>query len=303
MNANPPIVVFAYKRPEELRRCLESLESNYGANNHKLFIIIDGPKSDEDKDLVKECQLVASEIWNFEEVLVSKSSSNAGLSNSIKKGLQEIFVSHERAIIVEDDLVLHTKFLEFMSQGLMVYAKDLSVASIQGFSLIERKDGNAYFLPGADCWGWATWRDRWNSVTWDSKFNLEKIKSSNLEKSFNYENSYNFTKLLELNTKGKIDSWAIDWQASMFLQHRLSLYPPFNLVQNDGEGSGATNTKTFSKELPVVSRKSDWYIPTEVSVIPVIYASVVVAYSRFIQKKRFIRTVLRKIKTINKIQT
>jgi hypothetical protein len=303
MNTHPPIVVFAYKRPEELRRCLESLESNSGANNHKLYIIIDGPKSDEDKDLVKECQLVASEIWNFEEVLVSKSSSNSGLSNSIKKGLQDIFVTHERAIIVEDDLVLHTKFLEFMSQGLMVYAKDLTVASVQGFSLIEREDGNAYFLPGADCWGWATWRDRWNRVTWDSKFNLEKIKSSNLEKSFNYENSYNFTKLLELNTQEKIDSWAIDWQASMFLQRRLSLYPPFNLVQNEGEGSSSTNTKTISKGLPVLSGKSDWYMPTEVTVIPVIYASVVMAYSRFIQKNRFIRTVLRKIKAIYSIQT
>ena len=296
--AKPPIVVFAFNRPNRLQQCLVSLESNFSAQEYEVYIFIDGPKFDNDATLVNKCREVAHSSWNFRDIQVINNEVNLGLSSSIKKGLAHVFEAHDAAIILEDDLTVHNLFLEFMTMSLFNFANDKRIASVQGFSLIERDDGFGYFLLGADCWGWATWRDRWTSVNWDSKSNLDAITASKKEREFNFENSYNFTKLLEMNSVGAIDSWAINWQASMFLQGRMSLYPPFNLVQNDGSGSKSTHTKNLSSRLTSISSKSEWRFPQEVGVKPEIYNSVVRSYSNFIERNRIIRRIGRKFKRI-----
>jgi len=298
MSKKPPIAIFAYKRPFELQKCLESLQLNKNAEEYTAYVFIDGPKSDKEKVLVDECKQVAFKDWKFKEVIISTNENNLGLARSIRFGLDKVFSTNESAIIIEDDLILHERFLEFMSLCLTTFNDNVKVASVQGFSLINQLDNFAYFLPGADCWGWATWRNRWNNVNWDSASNLKEIVDTNRERQFNFENSYNFSKLLELNSLGLIDSWAIDWQASMFLQGRLSVYPPYNLVQNIGSGIKSTNTKSFSRKLPALSLKSEWTIPSTASVNPEIYKLVVKAYSNYIEKNRVMRLAVRKIKNM-----
>ncbi len=272
---NPPIAVFGFTRYEELSKCLLSLENNEGASEFPVYIFIDGPRTELDLEPIKKTFAVASRTWGFKSVEVACSDKNLGLSNSIKAGLDSIFKLHDSVIVIEDDLVLHSKFLDFMVKGLDKYSSEKLVASVQGFSLIDQTSDQSYFLQGADCWGWATWRDRWESICWDSDALISQIKKSGKAKSFNFENTYNFMRLLELNSRKEIDSWAILWQASMFLQERVSLYPPFNS-----------------------STRSLWTYPIRVSMDAGNYEKVVRAYSGFFPKRHLLRRIKRRFQRI-----
>jgi hypothetical protein len=197
---------------------------------------------------------------------------------------------------LEDDLIVHDIFLNFMNESLNRYAGTPEIASVQGFSIIERKDREGYFLKGADCWGWATWREQWESVDWNSNELLAQIKKSKKVKEFNYQNSYNFLELLRLNSEGKIDSWAIDWQASMFLQGRYSLYPPFNLVENAGHGTDATNTSQDLSNFRVPFDRSVWSYPNRVFVDHDILNLVGDKYLTFYQRPLFVSKMIRFVK-------
>lgn len=289
----PPILVFGFNRPSKLRECLIALEENEGAELFSLHIFIDGPRDSNDLESNKECFSVASAEWKFRDKNITTRSRNLGVADSIRSGLAKIFEDHESAIIIEDDLVLHSQFLNFAVEGLEKYRKNKQIASIQGFSLIEKQDSECYFLQGADCWGWATWKDRWEKVNWDSRELLNEIEVSGRAKSFNFENSYNFLRILKLTDVGKVDSWAILWQASMFLQNRVSVYPPFNLVLNHGFNESATHTKSRPQGLPEISTNNIWSFPDEAKVDSETYARVVDAYTQFIPKKHWMRKIKR----------
>ncbi|ASY22052.1 glycosyltransferase [Candidatus Planktophila versatilis] len=289
----PPIAVFGFIRHEELSNCLSSLENNEGASEFPVYIFIDGPRTESDLEPLKKSCAVASGVWGFKSVEVKFNNRNLGLSNSIRAGLDSIFKLHDSVIVIEDDLVLHSKFLDFMVIGLEKYSSEKLVASVQGFSLINQTSDQSYFIQGADCWGWATWRDRWESICWDSDALITQIKKSGKTKAFNFENTYNFMRLLELNSRKEIDSWAILWQASMFLQGKMSLYPPFNLVLNEGFGNGATHSELVPQNLPMLSTRNSWTYPTKVMMDAGNYEKVVNAYSGFIPKRHLLRRIKR----------
>jgi len=293
-----PIIVFAYKRPAHLNSCLESLESNALALSSELFIFIDGPKTEAEKNLVRECYEIANKEWKFAKCHVYDSETNLGLAKSIRRGVSNVLSKHSAAIVVEDDLVVHKSFLSFMNDSLKRFELEPSVASVQGFSMINRHSNECYFLKGADCWGWATWPDRWNSVEWDSPKLFQKIVESQRVAEFNYSNSYNFLKLLEMNAKGQLDSWAIEWQASMFIQNRVSIYPPYNLVQNIGTGSSATHVSQDLSQFSVAQREITWEYPKQITIDNQIFKKVATKYLEYYPRPILVSKAFRIVKKI-----
>ena len=53
-----------------------------------------------------------------------------------------------------------------------------------------------FFLKGADCWGWATWKRGWDLFNPDGRYLHSKIKNTNREYEFNINGSYDFMKML-----------------------------------------------------------------------------------------------------------
>jgi hypothetical protein len=123
------------------------------------------------------------------------------------------------------------------------------VASIHGYQYpicFPKTFAQTFFLKGADCWGWGTWKRAWKFLEKDSKKLYFKIKNNKkLIKDFNIENSYNFLKMLKYQTEGKIDSWAIRWYASTFLANMFTLYPKKSYVENIGFNNNGTHTNNF----------------------------------------------------------
>ena len=167
-------------------------------------------------------------------------NENRGLANSIISGVSEVLQHHERVIVVEDDLVTSPFFLRYMNDALDRYQGDLRVASIHGYVYpIMETLPETFFLRGADCWGWATWRRGWQLFNPDGTALLEALESQHLTSEFDFDGSFQYTQMLRDQIDGKNDSWAIRWYASAFLANALTLYPGRSLVHNIGnDGSG-----------------------------------------------------------------
>jgi hypothetical protein len=247
------IAVFAFNRPTHLEMCLESLKNNPEANYCDLTVFIDGPRNNSDEHLVNAVYEIAENATGFQSVNVVKSQSNKGLATSIINGVNKIFENSDEIVVLEDDLIVSPYFLNFMLNSLEKYRKETMVASIHGYipNLSAELD-EPFFLRGADCWGWATWRDRWAMTEWNGTKLRDKLKVMNLVNQFNLDGGYNYFGMLERQIRGENDSWAIRWHASMFIQNRLTLYPSKSLVINtgmDGSGRHSSVSKKYDTQL------------------------------------------------------
>jgi hypothetical protein len=245
MYTNLAIAVFGYSRPRHLIQLLDSIELNSEVDLIKLYIFIDGEKVDKNTREVSNCFQIAQEFASrHSNTEIYKHQKNLGLSNSIRFGIDYIFERHNEVIVLEDDLVCSEFFLDFCIQGLNRFRDEHRVASIHGYlpPLIKKFD-EPQFLKGTDCWGWATWKDRWKSVEWDARELVQKIGQGEIEHQFNLEEKFPFSRMLKEQADGKIDSWAIRWHANMFLQSRLTLYPNISLINNTGFDNSGTHGK------------------------------------------------------------
>ncbi len=110
-------------------------------------------------------------------------------------------------------------------------------------------------MPGADCWGWATWRRGWAYFNPNGAQLLRELKQRKLEHAFDYGGSYPYTQMLEAQIAGANDSWAIRWYASAFLLGKLTLYPGRSLVHNIGNDASGTHCDKSSMMDSVLSER------------------------------------------------
>lgn len=240
-----PVVVFAYKRPEHLRQTIESLRANALAARTALTICCDGARSVADEPAVNEVRAYARSVGGFASVTVDESTENRGLARSIIRGVTQMLEHSDRVIVLEDDLFLSPHFLDYMNDGLAVYAADPQVASIHGYCYpVDAPLPETFFLRGADCWGWATWRRAWSTFRTDGQSLLSELEARGLTRDFDLGGSFPYTRMLRDQVAGRNDSWAVRWHASCFLQDMLTLYPGVSLVENTGNDSSGTHCGT-----------------------------------------------------------
>jgi hypothetical protein len=240
-----PVAVFAYRRAEHLRRALASLAANPQAASTDLYVFCDGPKGRSDEAEVRAVRALARGTGGFRSLSVAESAQNRGLAESIIAGVTQVVEAHGRVIVVEDDLVLSPHFLAFMNQALDCYADDARVASVHGYVLPVRHPlPESFFLKGADCWGWATWRRAWRHFNPDAAGLLRQIRERRLEQEFDLDGAHSYTALLEGQSRGRLDSWAIRWHASCYIAEMLTLYPGRSLVGNIGFDSSGAHCET-----------------------------------------------------------
>lgn len=178
--------------------------------------------------------------------MIVERENNFGLAQSIISGVTEIINKHGAAIVVEDDIVTSKYFLQFMNESLQKYEKDDRVVCVHGYCYpVHRPLPETYFLRGAECWGWATWKRGWEIFEPDAKKLLREIQQKKMQHEIDYDGMFPFTQMLRNQMYGRIDSWAIRWQVSAFLKNKLTLYPGHSLVKNIGEGESATHTSSL----------------------------------------------------------
>ena len=237
-----PVTLFVYNRPDHTRRTIEALKTNILANESNLIIFSDAPKADAQSENVLEVRKYIRKIEGFKSLTIIERETNFGLARSIIDGVTTIVNKFGRIIVLEDDMVTSPYFLTYMNEALEKYADDESVVSIHGYVYpVKQSLPEAFFLPGADCWGWATWSRGWTCFNSDGQFLLDELKRRKLIRAFDFNGTYPFSKMLEGQIKGKNDSWAVRWYASAFLEDKLTLYPGRSLVHNIGNDNSGTH--------------------------------------------------------------
>lgn len=244
-----PIALFVYNRLEHTLKTIDALSKNKEALNSELVIFSDGPRGPADVDSVMALRNELKKVSGFKSVRLIEREKNLGLAESIITGVTRMLEEQETVIVLEDDLVSSPFFLQFMNEALVKYRQDERVASVLGYCFPIGDDlPETYFMRGADCWGWATWRRAWKHFERDGKKLLASIEAQNLEKLFDLNNSIKYTQMLRDQIDGKNNSWAIRWRASTFLRGMLSLYPGRSLIQNigfDGTGTHCSETNIY----------------------------------------------------------
>ena len=223
-----PIILFVYNRLIHLRQTVISLQANKISKESDLYIYSDGPKNSADTQKVSRIREYIKTVTGFKTIHIIENRTNKGLANSVISGVTEILHNYSRVIVVEDDLQVSEKFLEFMNAALEYYSSSPEIFSISGYNfpiIIPTDYGNDVYLSyRPSSWGWATWRGRWDQVDWEIKDYREFKKNKNAQRLFNHGGE-DLAPMLHKQMKGVIDSWAIRWAYSHFKNNGYCLFP------------------------------------------------------------------------------
>jgi len=242
---NPvPIAIFCFNRLDHLVSTIDALRQNSMAEVSPIFIFSDGARNDFEREAVDAVRRYICTIEGFGPINIIHRECNYGLAKSIISGVNAVLKSFDRIIVLEDDMVSSPHFLHYMNEALDIYSQDDRVACIHGYTYpCESELPETFFLRGADCWGWGTWRRGWDLFCEDGQLLLEQIESKKLQNEFDFDGSYRYTKMLKDQIIGKNNSWAIRWYASTFLQGKLCLYPGRSLIHNIGNDDSGTHSR------------------------------------------------------------
>lgn len=234
-----PIALFTFKRPEHTRQTLESLATNPEFLDSPLFIYCDGARNDGEAGSVEATRTLVRD-WPHPNKTIIERDRNWGLANSIIDGVTFQCNASGRVIVVEDDMVVSAHFLNYMNTALEKYRDDDRVISVHGYSYPIKNLPEAFFIKGASCWGWATWKRGWDLFEPDGQKLFDDLQKNNMMHRFNILGSYPYKRMLNDQIHGRNNSWAIRWNASALIQDKLSLHPGRSLVYNTGmDGSGS----------------------------------------------------------------
>lgn len=250
MKSLAPIILFVYNRPSHTKRTIEALSANNLASESELFIYSDAPKNESAEADVESVRIYIRNVSGFKKVSIIEQTKNYGLVKSIEEGVSEIVKQFGKIIVLEDDLITHVQFLDFLNEALDIFKNDTNVFALTGYSHIPCKQtrqlNTSYFLKIPSTWGWATWENKW--IFYNTNVDDSKVLNNNplLKKMFNYNNSYNYYKMLTNRNGGKIKSWGILWYWNIFRRNGLTLYPTETLVDQIGWDGSGQNASYFS---------------------------------------------------------
>lgn len=237
-----PILLFVYNRPQHTARGVESLLRNALAADSRLIIYSDASKTAADADSVRQVREYVRGISGFKEIEIVERGENWGLARSIIDGVTRAVDRYGRVIVLEDDLVVAPYFLQFMNEALEAYKDEPRVGHIQACDFTRDASlPDTFLIKWTGSWGWATWDRAWHLFQPDGRKLLAEMRRRRLTREFDFNGAYGFTRMLQRQIQGRNNSWAIRWNASLFLRDVLSLNVGRSLVRNEGFDGSGTN--------------------------------------------------------------
>ena len=164
-----PVVLFrVFKRPIETAATLEALLRRPPRD---FYIWIDAPRNSDEEPLVRAVRDVVYSIPKGDyRVFIRENDVNRGMTRAFKEACDWFFSHVPEGVIVEDDCVPGSDFLEFCGNLLRKYREDERVLAITGDNSAGGKvlGSNSYaFVHDFSVWGWATWRRVWQRYDHD----------------------------------------------------------------------------------------------------------------------------------------
>ena len=247
-----PIIVFAYNRADRVEKLIDSLSKNPEAIESQLYIFSDGAKTEAGAakvEAVRQYIDTVSAMKLFADVHIVKAEKNKGLANSIIDGVTYVMNEHGKAIIIEDDNVVASDFLDYMNRGLEYYKDDPKIWAISGFSremtFPDDYNHDIYVMQRISSYTWASWRDRWEKTEWNVPDYPRFLFDRKARRRF-AECGEDRPLMLDAQMCGKISSWAIRFEYSMVKNDMYSILPCVSrAVCSGNDGSGTHSTKAI----------------------------------------------------------
>ena len=251
-----PIAFFAFNRPYHAIETLNSLCNNQEISQTDFYAFIDGPRKTSEIQLIDNVEkIIRSFESKFKSLTIYRSDINLSCGMNLKRGITEVLSENESVIVIEDDIYVSNYFLAYMNTALKFYKNSKEVWHINGYNYPVKIEGQfeCFFVRSMECWGWATWKDRWMNFIDEplacdpyylkATFTKKMIKEFdlNLRKSI-------FWSQVEDNASGKLNNtWDIFWYSFIFLKSGLCLTPKVSMTRNIGHDGSGSHT-TFDKE-------------------------------------------------------
>lgn len=266
-----PIIVFTYLRFTKLRTLVNKLKKNKESKMSDIYFFSDNSKYVKDKKKISKIRKYLKNIRGFKKKKIVLRKTNYGNGKNIIDGITYVLKKEKSAIILEDDIIIGTNFLNFMNTCLKKYEPIKKVWHIGGwsFDLNRVSKYDIFFSKNMQPWGWATWQSRWKYFEKNPK-KLIKYFEKNKDKifEFNLNNTVDSFKQILDNYNNKKDTWAIFWNANIFMNNALCVSPHKSIVQTNGFDNFSTNVhpKHFTNIIfkTVINKKNKFILPDKV---------------------------------------
>ena len=249
-----PIVIIIYNRFYYSTVLYEKLLE---LKPSRLYIVADGPKNDSDKLLCLKTRKIFDAIsWDCNITRIY-AETNLGCGPRVYSGLNEVFQSEDRAIVLEDDCIPANSFIAFCNEVLEKFKNDNRFMHISGSNFTPERSNDEFsciYSKYGHIWGWATWKRAWDLFDYNMpEWPLIKEKKV-LEYFFNSRKEFNFFSR-HFNTYYNDPSkpWGYRWMYCRLINNGLSVIPKENLITNIGAdgtyNSAGINNKALYKNV------------------------------------------------------
>ncbi len=232
-----PILIIAYKRYSNVINLLKTINPE---DVSIIYIALDGLRHQDSG----ERQAFLDEILSISikadlKFNIWKRGANLGPAVSVITAIDWFFSFEDSGIILEDDLVIEAKTIEYFDKSLSFYENERSVYIVSGSqywdlsSLHISNPWSTYPIT----WGWATWGNRWR-----------EMRSVYFEKSIEFQQNTGLSERffwkvgLYRCISGIQDAWDIPMAIYIHSVKGICLLPNENLVTNIGADEFAGNT-------------------------------------------------------------
>lgn len=259
-----PVVLFVYNRIDHTKLVLQALDQNEDADKSELYIFSDAPADETEVPNVADVREYLScfeENNHFKKVSIIMAEKNKGLEKSLIDGITQIIDHYGKIIVLEDDHLTSPDFIQFVNEALDYYEKDDKIWSVTGFTMdlkrLRRYKRDVYCGYRGCCWGWGTWKDRWDKVDWNVSDYHEFINDRKRIREFNM-GGIDMTPMLKLQQEGKIHSWAIRWCYQQYKENMLTIFPRNSKVKNIGMDGSGTNCGADATYQATLKAEKSW---------------------------------------------
>lgn len=258
MKTSFPVAVFGYNRPKHLALSLKFLQKAIGSRDISVSCFIDGPKNNpEEIQKVEEVNKVAKGFKDsFKCFEIIRSTTNKGLANSILSGIDRLFNNHDSVVVLEDDILISPHCIDYFDFFLNKYSDEMEVFSISSYnpSEPEKLTGHKYDIFSTfrmQCWGWATWKNRWEKVDWHVKEFQNLIEDKKLLLRYEQDVGLDSLERLKQWKLYNLDVWATRFVLGHVLNDAKCICPVLSHSVNigrDGSGTHCGNNMVMNLE-------------------------------------------------------
>lgn len=236
------VLIICFNRPALTRRVFEAVRE---ARPEFLYIASDGPRTDRPDDR-ERCAEVRDTFENIDwpcHVTRDFAETNLGCKQRILSAYERVFDEVDRAVILEDDIIVGPEFFNFCDTMLDRFADTPRITSVAGSSHVRSSRllrSSYYFSRYPEMWGWAAYRRSFTNVNWDPdpQETAERLQSLIRRR----DEPERWRELLQMTRDGRLSAWDYQYIISGILGDRLAVVPRVPLCRNSGFGMDATHT-------------------------------------------------------------